>query len=478
MASVNNSKKSDSNITTTHGGAKTITLRPIDELERTVLSSLLFESQHYENGEDTALRIKRLVPLVTSQQIISLTIKARKQMNLRHVPLYLAILMLKDKNHKQFVRRLIQEIVFTTGQATELVALYWKENERKFDKKTNKYTGKKNLAAQLKKGLADRVVKFDAYQLAKDKKHKVLTIKDVIKLCHPKGTDLIKSLLDGTLPPPETWEVLISRAGSDKTKRIAAWNKLMENKSFPEDAFLKNLRNMEQDGVDVNTIKNYFTKMRFNKTLPYQFMAAAEYAPTFKSEIEIALCKSFSNTVLDGDTLIVLDMSGSMAHAMSDKSKMSRLDSAYVLAMILNYVCTNPTFYATAGNDSAQQHATTKVKPEPGFKLADSFRKISYEIGHGGIFLTQVMDYIDQKETKVFDRVIVINDEQDCDHDKNKAPALAKVLGSKNNYIMNVAAYSTGFGVEYKQKWTHINGFSNYVCKYIAEYENFINSLE
>lgn len=64
------------------------------------------------------------------------------------------------------------------------------------------------------------------------------------------------------------------------------------------------------------------------------------------------------------------------------------------------------------------------------------------------------------------DRVIVITDEQDCSG-HGDSPLSAPIIG-KMNYMINVASYRNGVGYG---NWTHIDGFSEAVIRYIREYE-------
>ncbi len=59
------------------------------------------------------------------------------------------------------------------------------------------------------------------------------------------------------------------------------------------------------------------------------------------------------------------------------------------------------------------------------------------------------------------DRLIVITDEQS--HDRVEHPL------AKHAYVINVASYQNGVG--YRNGWTHIDGFSEGVLKYIHALE-------
>jgi 60 kDa SS-A/Ro ribonucleoprotein len=77
------------------------------------------------------------------------------------------------------------------------------------------------------------------------------------------------------------------------------------------------------------------------------------------------------------------------------------------------------------------------------------------------------MRYCKERHPKV-KRVIVITDEQDCSATGDE-PAKAPAYGTAGNYLINVASYRNGIG--YRNGWTHVDGFSEAVLRYIAEIE-------
>jgi hypothetical protein len=89
-----------------------------------------------------------------------------------------------------------------------------------------------------------------------------------------------------------------------------------------------------------------------------------------------------------------------------------------------------------------------------------------YILGGGGIFLNPVMKWIKERE-KDADRIVVITDEQDCAVSLEDSPIHADAFG-KQNYLINVQANQNGIGYG---KWTHIDGFSENVIRYILEAE-------
>lgn len=449
MATLN--KKEKINVET-HGGAKAQHVGVKEELARTVMTCLLWENTHYESGESVGDRIKNLVAKCDNKYVAELAVKARNDMQLRHVPLLLVREMAR-KGGKE-VSATLAEVIQRPDEITEFLAIYWKD-------------GKCPLSAQVKIGLAQAFTKFSEYQLAKYNRDGAVKLKDALFMCHAKPisdeqAEVWKQLIDGTLVAPDTWEVALS-AGADKKK---TFERLLKEGKLGGLAVLRNLRNMTEARVDEKLIKDRLTK-GLKRALPFRFIAAAKHAPRFENELSEAMLQSLAQyDKLPGTTLLIVDISGSMGAPLSCKSELNRLDTASALAILVREVSEDATIYATAGNDPRRIHATALIPSRRGIPLVDAIRNMNRDLGRGGIFLKQCMDFIDEKEQKTFDRVIVLTDEQDCDRKCN--PMTAKKLGKKN-YMINVATYKNGVG--YGNGWTHINGWSERVIDYIAAVE-------
>ena len=74
----------------THGGVPAVRINAEAQLRRSVLSTLLWENQYYENGQTIAQRIKELASQVDPVKVAALAVEAREVQKLRHVPLLLA----------------------------------------------------------------------------------------------------------------------------------------------------------------------------------------------------------------------------------------------------------------------------------------------------------------------------------------------------------------------------------------------------
>ena len=454
----------------THEGAVAVFINPVDQLRRSVMSCMLWEGEHYEDGQAIAKRIQDATAEILKNKngadtVANIAYEARTKMKLRHVPLLLLISLIKSKseNVRSVVAGAIAHVIQRPDEMGELIALYWKLND-----------GRKMLPAQMKKGLAAAFQKFDAYTLGKwNSDASAVKLRDVLFLTHAKPKDqaqaeLWKKIVDKTLESPDTWEVALS-GGADKKETFA---RLLAEEKLGALALLRNLRNMQQSGVDIDAIRKGLGSMKTERVLPFRFITAAKYAPQLEPQLEQAMFRCLADQEkLTGKTILIVDCSGSMHGQISAKSELDRLSAAAALAMLLREVCEYVAVYATAGNDGMRTHATMLVPPRRGFGLRDllSYEQTSRKIGGGGIFLKQVIEFVRKEEKGTADRIIVISDEQDCDL-VNK-PSSAKPFG-ENNYFINVASYKNGIGYG---DWVHIDGWSESVVDYIVQYEKVAN---
>jgi len=191
----------------THGGGRAARVGHEAMLRRSVLSCLLWEDAFYEDGVPIVARIRDLVPKVDPEVCKSLAIEARHEQKLRHVPLAIALEMVEHPKHRPLVADTLEAIIDRPDEAVEFLSLYWGSNP---DRKSE--TGRP-LAAQVKRGLARALVKFDAYQIAKwQLADKAIKLRDVFNLVCPVPVDehmraVYRDLRANKLPAPDTWVV-------------------------------------------------------------------------------------------------------------------------------------------------------------------------------------------------------------------------------------------------------------------------------
>lgn len=437
----------------THEGAPTKRISPEQALRRSVLSCLLWEDQFYEDGVSIADRIVALVDEVEPDTVAALALEARSDMNLRHVPLLLTSLL--AKNGYKGTADVVSEVIQRADELSELVAVHCHANNVGPDK------AKKVLGHQMKKGLATAFQRFDAYQLAKYNRDRAIKLRDVLFMCHAKPKDeeqsvIWKRLVDGTLEAPDTWEVGLS-GGSDKKE---TFERLLREGKLGYMALLRNLRNMVNANVDIALIQTALRERKgAHRVLPFRFVAAARACPQLEPVIDEALVAEIDkHDKLCGKTVVLVDVSGSMDSLLSLKSDLRRIDAAAALASVIPAEQLR-VFSFSAGNCRYSYNEynggriSVEVPPRRGMAGVEA---VITSQGRGGTMLGRAIKEMNEID---YDRLIVITDEQS--HEKVSDP-------KGRGYMINVASYKNGVGYG---KWTHIDGFSEAVIRWIMEYE-------
>lgn len=419
--------------TYTHEGAVAKRITPYHELRRSVLSCLLWERGFYETGEDIAKRITRLAGECTKEQVSALAKEARSDFNLRHVPLLLVDALVRKGGAG--VADTIFDVIQRPDEMAELLAIYWRD-------------GRKPVTKQLKAGLARAFGKFDEYALAKYDRDGPVKLRDVLFLSHakpetPEREAIYRRVADRALVTPDTWEVGLS-SGGDKRD---TFERLLREGKLGYMALLRNLRNMTDSGVDTDLIRDaIIARKGAGRVLPFRYVAAARACPQMEPFIDQALCESVACAPrMSGRTIVLVDVSGSMSFAqISGRSDMTYLDAACTLASVVNADRRVFSF----------SREVVEVPARIGMAGVDAIRNSQL---HGGTYLGIAVEAINRIP---HDRLIVITDEQS--HDRVPDPV------ARHAYMINVATNKNGVGYG---KWTHIDGFSETVLRFIYEAE-------
>jgi 60 kDa SS-A/Ro ribonucleoprotein len=447
--------------TFTHEGAPAQGMTNIQALRRSVLSCLLWENEFYEDGVTIANRIQELCKLVKPEDLAALAVEARTVHHLRHVPLLLLRELVRNAKGRM-VGDAIAQTIHRADEITEFLALYWKE-------------GKTPLAKQVKLGLARAMQKFSAYQLAKYDRDGAVKLRDVAFLVHAKpkndvGGRIYANLVNRSyipentksskfpvrktyelphenvgLPVPDTWEVALS-AGEDKKE---SFERLLKEGKLGYLALLKNLRGMTQAGVDeVLIVAALLLRKGAEQVFPFRYVAAARACPSLEPAVDQALQAAIKELPkLEGKTVVLVDVSGSMDNPLSSKSDLTRVDAAAALASIVHGDLRVFTF----------SDQLIEVPARRGMAGVDAIVKSQL---HHSTELAEAVQFINQKVPH--DRLICITDEQAT---VTAVPAPV----AKRAYMINVASAKNGVG--YK-KWIHLDGFSESVIRWIYATEH------
>lgn len=437
------------------------------QLERTIMTCMLWENNFYEDGVSIADRIKDLVPEVNSLAVCSLALKARNEMKLRHVPLLVVREMARHPLHRKYVESLLPEIIQRPDEITEFMAIYWKD-------------GKTPIAKCVKKGLSAAFNKFNEYSFSKYNRDSVIRLRDVMFMVHAKPKDatvkytkehrlansrtepltetevLFKKIVDNTLETANTWETRLS-AGEDKAE---TFRDLMSKRQLGALAFLRNLRNMKEAGIADSELQDYLKDLPVEKVLPFRFISAAKYAPHLESDLEASMFKCLDNKDhLNGEVYMLVDVSYSMLEAVSKKSDITRLEAACGVAMLLKQITDKLKVYTFS-------EKLIEVPSRNGFALKDS---IINSQRHSGTYMVESIRELNQHLDKSDEnrKLIIITDEQ---YNGRKDLNHKDFDDYSTVYVINVASYQYGVGLH--NQVTTISGWSDAVIDYILYLEN------
>ena len=454
---------------TTYEGGRASKITPTQALRRSVMSCLLWEKEFYESGEDIATRISKLVQKVPLVDAVSIAREASQKMHLRHAPLYLTALICQQHNKNPMLRELVRDVVTRVDSMGEIIAMVAQINnvpaKLSKDQLMGKETVQSKIAKSIQKGLADCFHKFDEYQFGKYNREGAVNLKDVVMLVHPKPRDaeegaLFKKILEDKLATPDTWEVELS-AGKDKKETFERL--LTEERNgypaMPYLAALRNLRNMEKAGVDKDLVFRYLRARKgARRVLPFRYLAAARHAVWAKDILNECLLACIEDLPkFEGKTAILVDVSGSMATRLSAKSDLTRMDAAATLAAVFPAE-ENRVF-------SFSDHLVEVNRPTKGIR---GIEEIIHSQSHGGTQLLGAIKNVERLDH--FDRIVVITDEQAA-QDHGTINSLCQNIN--NRYIINVASAKNGIGYE---EWSHIDGFSENVLRFMKEFEYGLRS--
>ena len=406
-----------SKFNTTMPKAKTLTEnlaggQAYSQSDELALVSLLLTSfvndQFYRNAQTSLDELRKLSEKVKDKEFVAkAAIFARDRFGMRSITHALAGELTSQLSGAEWGKNFYDKVVVRVDDMTEIMSYY-------LAYKTSKDSPK--FPNALKKGFAKAFDKFDGYQLAKYKgDNKEVKLVDLVNIVHPiptvRNKAALESLVKGELKNTQTWESMLSQAGQvaeseeDLTKlKSDAWSELISTKKIGYFALLRNLRNIITQAttavksacemlVDERLIKN-------SRVLPFRFSTAYEEINKLGSSKEVrdvlmaigqALDISVANVpVFDGETLVVMDVSGSMS---GKPSEIASLFGA-ILAKVNN--CDVMTF----STDSKYMS----------YNPMDSVMTIrnSFRFSGGGTNFRSIF----QRANKKYDRVIILSDMQ------------------------------------------------------------------
>lgn len=376
------------------------------ELVSILLTSFVSDT-FYRSSNDTLERLKSLLSEVDPKFAAKAAIFARDKFGMRSITHALAGELTSHSTGLDWAKNFYDKVVVRPDDMMEIMGYYL---SNKTDAKKPKFPN------SLKKGFAKAFDRFDGYQIAKYKADsKEVKLVDVVNLVHPvptsKNKEALSQLISGDLKNTQTWESMLSQAGQQASNeeelgqlKSDAWKELISSKKIGYFALLRNIRNIINQAPDsINEACQLLTNERMiqsSRVLPFRFKTAHDEISNLPSSsatrnvlvaLDSALGISVSNVPkFDGETLVVVDVSGSMS------GKPSEIASLFAAILAKSNNCDVMTFANNAKYVNYNPNDSVLT-------IRNSFRFTGGGTNFQDIF---------SKANKKYDRVIILSDMQ------------------------------------------------------------------
>lgn len=350
-------------------------------------------------------------------------IYARTKFGMRSITHVLAGKLASRLSGNPIGKRFYENVIFRPDDMAEIIAYY-------------NSIGNDKIPNSMKKGFSRAFDKFDTYQIGKyQMKRRDYSLVDIVNLVHPVATDKnkegLRKLVNGESFESKTWESKMTQAGqsakTDEEKeelKAEAWRDLIESGKIGYFALLRNLRNIYQQAPElIDKACDLLTNERMiksprNLVMPFRYTTAYEIFKNMndkngrkiRSALNEAIRISCDNVpTFDGDTLVVIDYSGSMGDGYD-----SYKGKATILASILAE--SNDADVMIFGNDATYipynpgDNIFTTVDRWMGYNDAGWYSNSDseYNVGHG----TNFHAIFDKAKNTGYDRIVIFSDMQ------------------------------------------------------------------
>ncbi|MCL2073294.1 MAG: TROVE domain-containing protein [Marinilabiliaceae bacterium] len=458
-----NSTTKGKNQVANYENAPAYKLSPQWDLYVSVVTSSL-SNKFYETTADRLEKIRHLIKINDPQFIARLAIYTREKMNLRSIPLVLAVELAKIYSGDALICNLTTRIVQRADEITELLAFYQLANDRKETKKLNR------LSKQIQVGMQNAFNKFDEYQFAKYNRDTEIKFRDALFLVHPKAKSeeqqlIFNKIVENNLQTPYTWETELSALGQtlfedNNAKKEAfkhKWEELIDSGKVGYMALLRNLRNILEADVSmqhINTICETLSnreKVLKSKQLPFRFLSAYRELSKVNSGHTVRVMTALEDAAkvsaqnINGfpefeKVLVACDISGSMQTPISQKSKIMNFDIGLMLGMLLKSRCQN-----VVSGIFGDLWKIVNLPQSGVLSNVDAFYKRTGEVGYSTNGYLVIEDLINRKIE--MDKIMIFTDCQLWDSSGNDIrftdvwKKYKKISPNTKLYLFDLAGY-------------------------------------
>jgi hypothetical protein len=471
---------------------------PRMELYSVLATSLLSGDSFYETVNDRVIRIKSLIAQIAKMPkgnkfLAGLAVYVRDHLYLRSSPTVLSAEMFANK----------------VEGAEQVASEVWKRGDEHLEALAYLKIQGITRPKQMLKAIAKRLNRFNAYTAVKYAcGNKNFTQRDALRLAHPvpktpaqsalfkfisQGWDKLNDNEKALLPEITklkqgesfTWEQQISTKGSTKE----TWEEIIPKMGYM--ALLRNLRNFMEKGVSKKTIDFVAEKLANkdevlrSKQLPFRFLSAynaitpmseSHAKNIFGKALRAAVDYSANNVPdLEGSTLILVDISGSMSTPISSKQKTpdpNPITLAMVGALLGSIVSTK-----IQGDVVAFATRSVKVEFAPGEDILSRVKKVlSQNVDHGTLIADALNKHLKTQNNKVYNRVIIFTDMQAQDDVWNTVKAYKAKNPDFATYVVDLTGYVASC-LPKGNKCYQLAGFSERLFSWISEEEASSSSI-
>lgn len=388
-------------LATNAAGGQAFAQSPELELISMLLTSFA-NDQFYRTADAGFQRMKDIIAVCDKKFVAKAAIYARTKFGMRSISHVAASELAKHIGGEKWAKDFYDKIVYRPDDMMEILSYHTTNNGK--------------IPNSVKKGFAKAFDKFNKYALAKYRSEgKGFKLIDVVNLCHPVPTEenreAIELLIKGGLKSFDTWETELTKAGQIATSedekadfKKDVWVKLIGERKIGYFALLRNLRNIMEQAPEVlkEACEMLCDESLIKKSLvlPFRFSTAYDEIQKVSNgkhtrDVLVALSKavdiSLSNVPkFDGETLVVLDRSGSM------EGKPAQIGSLFSAVLIK---ASNADFLTFA--DDAEYRNVNPL--DSTLTLAQGMRFAS-----GGTNFHSIFQIANRK----YDRIIILSDMQ------------------------------------------------------------------
>lgn len=407
--------------TTSYEGGEVYEKNPVEDWINFIMSSYL-EDQFYESASDQMNRYMDLTREVAEKYgwefVAKTAFFSRNVLGMRSVSELTAAILNGQKfdNKRTFFRNYLHR----PDGVSELFAAI----DMLGDKRSH----------ALVRGAGDYLSSLKDYHIGKYKMNgKEYNMYDLINITHAHSASIDK-YKNGTLETPDTWETAISSSKSEEEKS-QNWQRLVEENKLGYLALIRNLRNIVGSAPDAYWIEQYLVpqienEVAIKKSLvfPYQIYCSWKNYGIRNLSIDAALDRAFRVACgnmpdMPGDTVIILDVSGSMENRLSSNSSLTlkEVGAVYAAAMFVNI---NADF-VKFGSDAK------RIQLNPLENIFDIVQKMQDNDDCGyGTDIAPAFNLLN----KQYDRIFLVSDMQIMDNDTCGWYSRIKGIDTYNDY--------------------------------------------